>query len=79
MFNSSKYRIPPLKRTRDTFIDDDRSEQNPRPVLGMGRHLEVRRDKDKIREFGVTLYDVDFAIKSFIDQKMMLRIEDNGK
>lgn len=79
MFNSAKYRIPPLKRTRDTFIDDDRSEQNPRPVLGMGRHLEVRRDKDKIREFGVTLYDVDFAIKSFIDQKMMLRVEDNGE
>lgn len=79
MFNSAKYRIPPLSRTRDTFIDDVRSEQNPRPILGQGRHLEVRRDKDKIREFGITLYDIDFAIKSFIDQRMMLKVEDNGE
>ena len=44
MRNSSRYRKPPLRRTRDTFIDDINSEQNQRADLGKGRHLHIRRD-----------------------------------
>lgn len=77
--NSSKYRKPPIKRTRDSFIDDRNSQQNPRIDLGAGRETQIRRDKDRIKSLGITLYDVDFAIKSFIDQTMQLRVEDNGE
>ena len=28
---------------------------------------------------GITLYDVDFAVKSFIEQSMSLKVEDNGE
>jgi hypothetical protein len=79
MQNSSKYRKPPIKRTRDSFIDDQNSIENPRVDFGKARHREVRRDKDRIRNLGITLYDVDFAIKTFIDQTMQLKIEDNGE
>lgn len=79
MKNSSKYRMPPIKRTRDSFIDDFNSQQNPRIDLGKARHTQTRRDKDKVRSLGITLYDIDFAVKSFIDQRMQLRVEDNGE
>ena len=61
MQNSSKYRKPPLKRTRDSFIDDANLQTN-RADFSQNRHLEVRRDKDRTRSLGITLYDVDFAI-----------------
>ena len=79
MQNSSPYRKPPLKRTRDSFIDDKNSVENPRIDLGRGRHTQIRRDKDKTRNIGITLYDIDFAVKSFIDQTMQIRVEDNGE
>lgn len=79
MKNSSPYRKPPLKRTRDSFIDDVNSVENPRTDFGQSRHREVRRDKDKTRSMGITLYDVDFAVKSFIEQSMSLKVEDNGE
>lgn len=79
MKNSSPYRKPPLKRTRDSFIDDRNSEQNPRIDLGQARHTQVRRDKDKTKSLGITLYDIDFAVKSYIDQTIQLRVEDNGE
>jgi len=79
MFNSAKYRKPPIRRTRDSFIDDVRSEQNQRQDFGKGRSLQIRRDKDKTRSVSITLYDIDFSVKSFIDQKMMLRVEDNSE
>jgi hypothetical protein len=79
MKNSSKYRKPPLRRTRDSFIDDRNSIENPRTDYGDFRHLQTRRDKDKTRSLGITLYDIDFAIKSFIDQRMQIRVEDGGE
>lgn len=79
MQNSSPYRKPPLKRTRDSFIDDKNSIEHPRIDLGKGRHTQIRRDKDRVRNIGITLYDIDFAVKSFIDQSMQLRVEDNGE
>ena len=79
MKNSSPYRKPPLKRTRDSFIDDRNSVENPRTDFGDARHRQVRRDKDKVKSLGITLYDVDFAVKSYIDQTMQLQVEDNGE
>jgi hypothetical protein len=79
MQNSTRYRKPPLKRTTDSFIDDMKSAENPRIDFGQARSTQIRRDKDKTRNLGVTLYDVDFAIKSFIDQSMKLKVEDNGE
>lgn len=79
MKNSSPYRKPPLKRTRDSFIDDVNSQENPRTDFGKARHREVRRDMDKTRSLGITLYDIDFAVKSFIEQSMKLKVEDNGE
>jgi hypothetical protein len=79
MKNSSKYRKPPISRTRDSFIDNKNLKANPEYDIGSQRHREVRRDKDKVRSFGVTLYDIDFAVKSFIDKKIQLKVEDNGE
>jgi hypothetical protein len=78
MNNSSKYRKPPLRRTRDSFIDDRNSVQNPRIDLGDSRHTQIRRDNDKTRTLGITLYDIDFAIKSFIDNTIQLKVEDSN-
>ena len=79
MENSSRYRKPPLRRTRDSFIDDKNLQQQPRVDLGIDRGSQIRRDKDRVRNVGVTLYDIDFAVKSFIDKTMQLKIEDNGE
>jgi hypothetical protein len=79
MNNSSKYRKPPLRRTRDSFIDDVNSQQHPREDLGKGRHNQIRRDKDKTRNVGVTLYDIDFSVKSFVDQQMKMKFEDGNE
>ena len=65
MKNSIKYRVPPIKRTRDSFIDDKNSQANPRIDLGQARHTQVRRDKDKVRSLGITLYDIDIFITVF--------------
>lgn len=78
MKNSTRYRKPPLRRTFDSFIDDKNSIQNPRIDLGEARHTQIRRDKDKTRTLGITLYDIDFAIKSFIDQTIQLKVEDGN-
>lgn len=78
MKNSTKYRVPPIKRTRDSFIDDANSKANPRIDLGKSRENQIRRDKDTVRSLGVTLYDIDFAVKSFIDQRIQLKVEDGG-
>jgi hypothetical protein len=77
--NSSPYRKSPIKRTRDSYTDDRNSVENPRIDLGKGRQTQIRRDQDKVKNLGVTLYDIDFAVKSFIDQTMQLRIEDNNE
>lgn len=77
--NSSPYRPPPIKRTRDSFMDDKNSIANPRIDLAEGRHTQVRRDKDNIRSLGITLYDIDFAVKSFTQQEMRTQVEDNGE
>jgi len=77
--NASPYRKPPVKRTIDSFIDDKNIQERPRIDLGQSRHTQIRRDKDRTKSIGITLYDIDFAVKSFIDNVMLLRLEDNGE
>lgn len=79
MKNSSPYRKPPIKRTRDSFIDDKNLTEKPRIDLGNARHTQIRRDKDRIKSAGITLYDIDFSVKSFIEQTMQLKVDDNGE
>jgi hypothetical protein len=79
MKNSNKYRKPPISRTRDSFIDNKNLKANPEYDIGSKRYREVRRDKDKVRSFGITLYDIDFAVKSFIDKTIQLKVEDNSQ
>ncbi len=77
--NSSPYRKPPVRKTIDSFIDDKNIQERPRIDLGQSRHTQIRRDKDRTKSIGITLYDIDFAVKSFIDNVMLLRLEDNGE
>ncbi len=79
MKNSSPYRKPPITRTIDSFIDDKNLVERPRIDLGKSRNTQIRRDKDKTKSIGITLYDIDFAVKSFIEQTMQLNVEDNGE
>lgn len=79
MKNSSPYRKPPITRTIDSFIDDKNLVERPRIDLGKSRNTQIRRDKDKTKSIGITLYDIDFAVKSFIEQTMQLSVEDNGE
>lgn len=79
MKNSSPYRKPPIRKTIDSFIDDKNLVERPRIDLGKSRHTQIRRDKDKAKSIGITLYDIDFAVKSFIEQTMQLSVEDNGE
>ena len=79
MKNSSPYRKPAIGRTIDSFIDNKNLVEKPRIDLGKSRHTQIRRDKDKVKSIGITLYDIDFAVKSFIEQTMQLSVEDNGE
>lgn len=79
MKNSSPYRKPPIRKTVDSFIDDQNLVERPRIDLGKSRQTQIRRDKDKVKSIGVTLYDIDFAVKSFIEQTMQLSVDDNGE
>lgn len=79
MKNSSPYRKPPIRKTIDSFISDNNLVERPRIDLGKSRQTQIRRDNDKTKSIGITLYDIDFAVKSFIEQTMQLSVEDNGK
>lgn len=78
MRNSQKYR-PPLKRTIDSFINDESKVTRPNNSLGQMRHAQVRRDQDNVKGPNVTLYDIDFAIKSFIENTIRPKVLDNDQ
>lgn len=76
MKNSQKYR-PPLKRTVDSFIDDKNLNAKPNYNLGGVRHTQVRRDQDTTKTPNVSLYDIDFAIKSFFENVIKPKVVEN--
>ena len=65
----------------------DRKTNKPNPVRteGIGpdqllnRAMQTRRDDDVIRTPQRTLYDVDYAIKSFLDNSIQPQIKENGQ
>jgi hypothetical protein len=76
MKNSQKYR-PPLKRTVDSFIDDADKVTRPNHALGQSRHTQIRRDQDNVKPPNITLYDIDFAIKSFFENVIKPKVVEN--
>lgn len=76
MKNSQKYR-PPLKRTVDSFIDDADKVTRPNHALGQARHTQVRRDQDNVKPPHISLYDIDFAIKSFFENIIKPKVVEN--
>lgn len=65
----------------------DRKTNKPNPVRTEGltpdqlliRAMQTRRDDDVIRSPHRSLYDVDYAIKSFIDDSIQPQIKENGQ
>ena len=43
------------------------------------RETQVRRDNDTTKSFSITLYDIDFAIKRYIEQTIKPYIVENGR
>lgn len=76
MKNAQKYR-PPLKRTVDSFTNDADKVTRPNHQLGQQRHTQVRRDQDTVKGPNVTLYDIDFAIKSFVENTIRPKVLEN--
>lgn len=58
---------------------DPKSTETPRPDLKLNRATEIRRDDDVIRTPKRTLYDIDYAMKWFIDQEIQPQITHNGE
>ena len=48
---------PKLNKTESTFSTNDES---------VNRSYNIRRDGDKVRRIAVSIYDIDYAIKWFI-------------
>jgi hypothetical protein len=76
MRNAQKYR-PPLKRTVDSFINDKDKITRPNHALGQQRHTQVRRDQDTVKGPNVTLYDIDFGVKSFFENVIQPKVVEN--
>ncbi|WWT39321.1 hypothetical protein [Microcystis phage Mel-JY01] len=72
----SNNRKPPIRKTRDSVIQDKNIKENVHHKYANARHREVRRDNDTIKNIGITLEDIDFSIKSFVENEMKLRVQD---
>ena len=51
----------------------------PKTAKLVRRETQIRRDTDTNNGFSITLYDVDFAIKRYIEQKIKPYILENGR
>ena len=52
---------------------------SPRPDLILNRADQVRRDDDVVRTPRRTVYDIDYAIKWFIENEIQPQVEHNGE
>lgn len=74
-----------MSRINRQNIDRRTNKPNPSRTEGLtpdqllNRAYQVRRDEDVIRTPQRTLYDVDFAIKAFIENTIQPQITDNGQ
>lgn len=60
---------PKLNKTESTFSTNDES---------VNRSYNTRRDTDKVRRISVTIYDIDYAIKWFIQNTIRPIIVEDG-
>tara|TARA_R110001599_G_scaffold138523_6_gene317883 strand:- start:1192 stop:2070 length:879 start_codon:yes stop_codon:yes gene_type:complete len=51
----------------------------PKSAKTVRRESQVRRDEDTVRGLSITLYDVDFAIKRYIEQTIKPTVIENGR
>ncbi len=56
---------------------DSKLSAKPNHNLGTVRHTQVRRDQDTVKTPSVSLYDIDFAIKSFIENVIKPKVIEN--
>ena len=54
-------------------------QKAPRSAKLVRRETQIRRDQDTHNTFSITLYDGDFAIKRYIEQKIKPYIVENGR
>lgn len=73
--------MPRLNRQnidRKTNKPDPKQTEGLTPDLLLNRALQTRRDDDVVKTKQRTLYDVDFAIKWYIDNEIQPQINTNG-
>ena len=64
---------------RKTNKPELNKSESTRPDLILNRAEQVRRDDDVVRTPKRTVYDIDFAIKWFIENKIQPQVEANGE
>tara|TARA_B100000963_G_scaffold355610_1_gene374192 strand:+ start:1098 stop:2333 length:1236 start_codon:yes stop_codon:yes gene_type:complete len=74
-----------MSRSRKQNIDrktnkpDLRSTESTRPDPKFDRSLQTRRDNDVVKTPQRTVYDIDYAIKWFIDNEIQPQVKANGE
>ena len=58
-----------LRRTQNTFSDDPR----------INRAEIMRRDNDRIKTQAITIYDIDYAVMSYLEEVVQPKLIENGK
>ena len=51
----------------------------PKSAKTIRRDTQIRRDEDTVKGISITLYDVDFAIKRYIEQTIKPSVVENGR
>ena len=51
----------------------------PKSIKTVRRDSQIRRDEDVVKGISITLYDVDFAIKRYIEQTIKPAVIENGR
>jgi len=73
----ARYRIQNIDRK--TNKPDLKNSESSRPDPILNRANQVRRDDDVIRTPKRTVYDIDFALKWFLDNEIQPQVEANGE
>jgi len=64
---------------RKTNKPELKNSESPRPDLILNRAEQVRRDDDVVRTPKRTVYDIDYAIKWFLENQIQPQVEANGE
>jgi len=72
-----RYRIQNIDRK--TNKPELKNTESPRPDPILNRANQVRRDDDVVRTPKRTVYDIDYALKWFLDNEIQPQVEANGE